>query len=301
MTFRTADLRPVNPIWFRFRHTAAVWGLANSLLLRTIRSRQRSLLRKVPCSEIDLESHGVMLHLNLVDTSDFLFYQAILAGGYEEGLVATASRIIRKGDTCVDIGANRGYFTLLFSRLTGPSGRVHAFEPGPGALSKLRKNLEINERSRAKSAQIVIHPIAASDREGRVNFYASPIEIGRDSTQRHDSAVGMEVVSRKLDDELCSESHIRLVKIDAEGAEWQILRGMRETIEHNRDLIAIVEWNRSYATYGLWNELSSRFEVYRIVERTAGTPLEHVSSPTQLHGIQNLLCVQDRTVLPWLT
>ena len=53
-------------------------------------------------------------------------------------------RKIKKGHTVLDIGANQGYYTSLFSILTGNKGQVHAFEPVPESFSKLEKLKKLN-------------------------------------------------------------------------------------------------------------------------------------------------------------
>ena len=51
---------------------------------------------------------------------------------------------VKEGNNVIDIGANIGYFTLLFAKLVGPNGKVFAFEPDPTNFSILKKNIEEN-------------------------------------------------------------------------------------------------------------------------------------------------------------
>ena len=65
-------------------------------------------------------------------------------GTYEPGLQRLFRRYVSAGSTVVEVGANVGWHTLMLSRLVGPGGRVHAFEPNPAIHRELRSNLGLN-------------------------------------------------------------------------------------------------------------------------------------------------------------
>jgi hypothetical protein len=78
-----------------------------------------------------------------------------------DGMVATYERrvqhqlahVLRPGDVAYDIGANAGFFMLLMSRLVGPSGHVHTFEPLPLNIARLRRHLWINNIANVTAAK----------------------------------------------------------------------------------------------------------------------------------------------------
>ncbi|HVR56223.1 MAG TPA: FkbM family methyltransferase [Pseudolabrys sp.] len=84
---------------------------------------------------------------------DFIGRAAFFSGDLDPKLTWIAKKLLKPGDIVFDVGTNIGILTLLFSDLIGASGRVHAFEPNPMVMGKLRsaierkrvKNVELNE------------------------------------------------------------------------------------------------------------------------------------------------------------
>jgi FkbM family methyltransferase len=129
--------------------------------------------------------------------------------------------------TVVDVGANTGYYSLWASRLVGPLGRVHAFEPVPDLASALRRNVELNGM-----CNIAVRPEAVSECSGRAILHVSRAE----SNTGLSSLVMYEEIDRASDrlevetislDGLASDLDrpIDFVKIDVEGAEELVFRG----------------------------------------------------------------------------
>jgi hypothetical protein len=83
----------------------------------------------------------------------------------ETGLVKEK---IKKGDVVLDIGANIGYYTLIFAKLVGEEGKVFAFEPEPTNFSLLEKNVEINGYK-----NVVLIQKAVSNETGKIRLYLS--------------------------------------------------------------------------------------------------------------------------------
>lgn len=99
--------------------------------------------------------------------SDDLIALTMRRGQIFEGAVAVeASCHIRPGSTVIDVGTNFGQMALLFSKMTGPSGTVHAFEADPFICRLLRLNIEANELS-----NIGVNEAAVWNRDGETLFY----------------------------------------------------------------------------------------------------------------------------------
>ena len=149
-------------------------------------------------------------------------------GSYEWRKQAAISKRLRLGQTFFDIGANAGYFSLLWSRSVGASGRVVAVEPLP-------RNIEFLERHLAMNGISNVHVVrkAISDHRGTARFC-----VDGHSTSRLSDSGGLLVQVTTLDDlveELGCPPDV--MKVDIEGAELELLRGAKQVLENDRPVI----------------------------------------------------------------
>jgi FkbM family methyltransferase len=148
-------------------------------------------------------------------------------------------RELRPGMTVVDAGANVGYFSLLFARLVGPTGRVFALEPDPRNFDLLRRNIERNGYSNVTAV-----PVALSRESGRQKFSRSPHNfadhcLGDGLGQRE--KIEVEVV--RLDDLFPGPAkRVNLLKLDIQGAEFAAIDGAREVLRANPDIVLLTEF-----------------------------------------------------------
>lgn len=161
-----------------------------------------------------------------------------LRGPYEPLLTKKFKNAVKKGDTVVDIGANIGYYTLIASKLVGKTGKVFAFEPEPKNFKILSENVKLNGRN-----NVVLENKAVSNATGKNILYLYS-SIGNSFYQLNDSsnAKKIEVDTIKLDNYFSNyHRKINVVKIDVEGAEFKVFRGMRSLIRKNPNLIIFTE------------------------------------------------------------
>ena len=133
---------------------------------------------------------------------------------------------IKEGDVVVDIGANIGYYTLLFSKLVGKKGKVFAFEPEPVNFQLLKKNVEING-----CQNIILENKIVSNKNGKAKLYISEQGPGKHKIYptQNDEENLIFVDSVKLDDyfkDLDIIKNISFIKIDVEGSELGVIKGM---------------------------------------------------------------------------
>lgn len=153
-----------------------------------------------------------------------------------------ARELVQAGDTVVDVGANVGWYTHLFSRAVGPTGHVYSIEPVPPTfeiLSHVVGKLHLDN--------VTLLNVAISDRDGRAsmqvplgrrgmhNYYRAAI------TAEPDTAPGMiayDVATRTLDDVIADRT-VGFVKWDVEGHELASVSGARALLHRHRPALLI--------------------------------------------------------------
>ncbi|MFM6997720.1 MAG: FkbM family methyltransferase [Bacteroidota bacterium] len=157
---------------------------------------------------------------------------------------------VNPGFTCVDLGANQGEYTLWMSKLAGPAGEVHSFEPSSKMLEQLRATLALNS---AQAQTVTVHPFGLSDANATVELFLPQAGSAAHNegaatvfrTSSADESLGS-IELRNAGEALQSATARKLdfIKIDIEGSELRALRGMRERLERDRPLI-LIEINRT--------------------------------------------------------
>jgi FkbM family methyltransferase len=151
-------------------------------------------------------------------------------GIYERSKQEVFAAAIPMGAIVFDVGAHAGFYTLLFSRLVGPTGRVVAFEPSPRNLKFLRSHIELN-----RVGNVDIIDAAAADYSGTGAFAERPSSYNGALDPSGTTQVRMVRV-----DDLCASGEIpppNFIKIDVEGTEDLVLAGARSAIAGARPTI----------------------------------------------------------------
>jgi len=154
-------------------------------------------------------------------------------GSYEYRKQRLFATLVSPGDTVFDIGANVGFYTLLASVQTGPKGTVVAFEP-------LLRNVELLERHVRLNAlrNVSVVRAAVGNRKGTIRF--AP-DLHSNSMGHIDETGSLEVPLVSLDG-LMESGAIAMpdvVKIDVEGAEYDVLQGAAQLVARARPLILL--------------------------------------------------------------
>jgi len=172
------------------------------------------------------------------------------------------ARALREGDWAIDIGANVGKYALHMAHCVGPRGRVLAFEPVGESFALLAANVRAAGISNVSlfnvalsaSADILAMTVPSFERSRLANYY-----------QAHIAADGeMRVLCLPLD-AIPIPATVRLVKIDAEGHDLQVLMGMEALLRRDRPLL-IVEGSRRGAIASWLGERGYE------IRKTAGSP-----------------------------
>ena len=148
--------------------------------------------------------------------------------------------ILKSGDVVIDVGANIGHYTLLAAAVVGPLGRIHAIECSPETLSMLSNNVSKN-----KLQNVLIHPVAAASERGTLSLNVTAIGLSWFDPHSNwptvqGSGTMVEVQAMPLD-EIISPP-VNLIKIDAEGVDLDVLKGMKRILAESPGVSIIVEW-----------------------------------------------------------
>ncbi len=178
--------------------------------------------------------HGSKMLLDLNDPG--INRDLFLYGGREPSSTEIYRKQLSPGMTIVDVGANIGYYVLIEARALGTSGKIYAIEPAPKNFEMLQANLEIN----SFGCEIESHNLAISDSVGQVQFEIAGASNHHRLSVNGSGANTIEVEATTLD-VLLAGKKIDMVRMDAEGAEWVILRGMRGILAGNQPLKMFIE------------------------------------------------------------
>jgi FkbM family methyltransferase len=157
---------------------------------------------------------------------------------YEPFSVEIISKLLKKGDIALDIGANIGYFTLILANQVGNNGKVYAFEPSPQNCSLLKKNVTANGYK-----NVIIELKAVSDKSSTIQLYLSLRSSGQHSLFNHSGdCKSTKVQSISLDKYFPSNTVIDFIKMDIQGAEILAFQGMNRLLIDNQDIKLIIEF-----------------------------------------------------------
>ena len=215
-------------------------------------------------------------------------------GYYEKETILTLEEFLTPDSIMLDVGANIGYHSIVAS---AKAKKVIAIEPSTQARTQLQENIQLN-----RIENIQVFDFAAGNENKAARFFSS----GQDNTgmsglhePENFSGFTEDIVVKKLDDWLVIEKlKIDVVKIDVEGAEWDVLAGMEKTIRRDQPIIFIEVIDAQLSPFGrssndIYGFLRSRN--YSAYEITSPKQLRIITEPIEGYSI---LFVPVDKVLP---
>jgi FkbM family methyltransferase len=136
--------------------------------------------------------------------------------------------VVRPGDIVLDIGANIGYYALIESTIAGDTGKVYAVEPVPRNFDILQENVTAN-----RASNVELHNLALGDHTGTAQMFVSDHSNWSRLavTAVPDKMIETtEVTVSTADEFLRNKTPPDVIRMDVEGYELRILRGMKETL-----------------------------------------------------------------------
>ncbi len=244
----------------------------------------------------------------LVPADDISVVTCFVNGGdMEPGTRMLVSRTLESGNTFVDVGANLGIMTLAAARAVGPKGKVIAFEP----FEQTKRLLERTVWANGLGQMVTIHHAAVSDHEGTHEFHVGPTcghnslfplaSSGIPTPGVKETGTTVTVNLVRLDQVLSETAPVHLLKIDAEGAELEVLESAAKIIRSQPEISLIVEFGpghlkRRGLTTGDW---LGRFQdlglEYRAVHPfTSGLEITTPEKLEQVHS-ENLFFARPKS------
>ena len=155
-----------------------------------------------------------------------------------------------KGGHVIDVGANIGYTTILFARHISPGFKVFAIEPHPSNFEKLRENV-----SKYKlDEKVVLIQAAIGEENGEIDLWQNEsshadhriLTPSLNASLTEKTFKSLKVPMITIDG--LSETHnlkgkVRFLKIDVQGYELAVLKGMKKLLQDNSDLKVCLEYD----------------------------------------------------------
>ncbi|MEO8886322.1 MAG: FkbM family methyltransferase [Mucilaginibacter sp.] len=204
-----------------------------------------------PSNQLKAELKNGIIWLNTDDiaiytTADnYIEWTILSTGTYEDEIGKLIKLSLTEGDNALDIGANIGLQSLRMSACIGRAGKVFSFEPLEHLQEKFRKNIDLN-----KAKNVSLFPFALADNEGEAELTINKADWnqGAFSLRNTNSGTEKQKIIIKVADELLeiqSLNSLALVKIDVEGFEYHVLKGLKQTLQKHKPRI-IFEYDSNY-------------------------------------------------------
>lgn len=214
-----------------------------------------------------------------------------LNGYFEHGSEKLFCSVVKEGMTVIDIGANLGIYTLHALK-AGCS--VYSYEPTPATFELLKQNIKVN--GFAESQRSHIYNLAVGESEHAANFAVCKAMCGHNhisNEDENDDIIKIDVI--KLDDHVPLDKKIDFIKIDVEGEELNVLKGMKRIILNNPQIMILIE----FAPENLIRAGSNPIELLKLIneynlkilqiDENTGTTTEVIESDLLEENSVNLL------------
>jgi FkbM family methyltransferase len=178
---------------------------------------------------------------------DYKFYCRINKADFitrEDGIIEHFTP--KQGDIVVDVGAHMGRYTIISSKRVGTNGKVIALEAHPGNFEMLNRNIKLNQLTNVISLNY-----AAYSKETKIKLYVPGEESGYTvyntimSNRAGNEDKFVEVNANTLDYLLqlnqIREEEVNWIKIDVEGAEFEVLKGATNVLSKSKDIALLIE------------------------------------------------------------
>lgn len=240
-------------------------------------------------------------HKMFLDSKDALGLS--INGIYEPLETELVNKEVKKGNAVLDIGANIGYYTLIFAKLVGEDGKVFAFEPDPTNFALLKKNVEMNGYK-----NVMLVQKAVSNKTGKLKLYLCEDKPGDNRIYNsHDRRKSIEIAAIRLDDYFGRHNlKIDFIKMDIQGAEGGAIQGMLNLLKKNKTVKIVTEfWPVGLKRFGIDPDeylkllIELGFKLYEINEQEKKIKPVNIPKLLEIYtpekeNFTNLLCRREK-------
>lgn len=228
---------------------------------------------------------GGKMYLNRAE-SRMMFERTL--GVYEYWKTQLFKEILKPEMVVVDVGVNKGYFSLLSARLVGEKGRVLSFEPDPTNCEWIKKSIAENGYKSIK-----LFPMGLSDENGEFDFYVGK-KSGQGSLLFNEkdavSSTPIKVKTVPLDSVLKDEnvSKVNLMKIDVQGADLKVIKGSLNALNNLQYLIMDVDTKILQEQEEIFEIVKAKgFKIYSVSKER-----KQIFSPMDMGNIKDIFCTR---------
>lgn len=218
------------------------WKLPGKERLSNLLKPSDQLKKKISNGIVWLTDEDIAIYSS---ADSYIEYTLLSTGTYEDEINKLIRISLKAGGNALDIGGNIGLQSIRMSQCVGQTGKVFAFEPLAYLQEKFKRNIQLN-----KAGNISLFPYALSDKEGEADFNINPNSWNQGTFSLNNSAGGSSVqhiIIKVADDipEIQNLASLDLIKIDVEGFEYQVLRGLDNILKKHKPRI-IFEYDANY-------------------------------------------------------
>lgn len=150
--------------------------------------------------------------------------------------ISIIKKTIKPGMKVIDVGANIGFYSILFSKLVGEDGKVYAFEPDKENFCHLEKNCHSRRN-------ITINKMAVSDKGGKIKLYiSSELNVDHSTYDDGEGRKFIEIDAISLDDYIKKDEKIDFIKIDIQGYDYYAVLGSQNLINRINKIVVLTEF-----------------------------------------------------------
>lgn len=218
-------------------------------------------------------------------------------GTYEKGILSFLQATLKKGDCFVDVGANIGVMSIFASQQVEIEGKILAYEAHPKTVELLKENIQLNQL-----ANIQVYQYALGSTESSTKIYDN-WQINRGGASlivKNEQSVSYDIKVHCLDSVFPENTIPKVIKIDVEGFELEVIKGACSIIQKFHPILIIeLSENRKnvHASSTEIIDLVKSLGDYQIYKLKGGkerkSKLIEITSDDQLPEHDNVICIPE--------